>query len=517
MLVVSGAQLDALPLRPYPELSGGSRVGDLIGPDPLENYVWKKPAAGYQIFDDLPIEVVGQPASSFDGLDSLKTAHPNVSVLGPGVLRLKFQQEGASWVSFDSPNADLNISTVTMSISENRRRAPDESATPVAHAGAESGLKTYRLELNAQLYEGVRYAWIDIKNNTSPVGGEAFKQWSITGLRRTNQVVPTNYDGSFKCSDSQLQKLWYTGAYTTRATFTVEKGEVFLGSILMSRGDRIAFLGDAYVAQATALAAFGRSGYQICKTSLNYTKAINNNIQPYWIMWVLSVIDYYDQSADVPALAYFSPWIEKRLAYARDVLMPATATFSAPLRWSRDDDRVGFGFEFPDIPHAQYAYRALVVEACSRYSTALEQGLKNSTGAAEWRTLAEKYKSQIRSEGTAASEGATASESAASSGEGGVSSSEWYAAWGMHASADAINANVTTAAEEAAMLKDPSVFGDPLQLPSLRCHTVLCCAVLYSYCTHTVLILYSYCTHTVLILYSYCTHTVLILPPSQSV
>jgi hypothetical protein len=40
--------------------------------------------------------------------------------------------------------------------------------------------------------------------------------------------------------------------------------------------------------------------------------------------------------------------------------------------------------------------------------------------------------------------------------------------------------------------------------------------ILYSYCTHTVLmhvdkVLYSYCTHTVLILYSYCTHAVLIL------
>ena len=37
----------------------------------------------------------------------------------------------------------------------------------------------------------------------------------------------------------------------------------------------------------------------------------------------------------------------------------------------------------------------------------------------------------------------------------------------MHAAADAINANVTTAAEATAMLDDPRFFGDPLQLPSL--------------------------------------------------
>jgi hypothetical protein len=405
----------------------------------VENYVWTKIEPGYQIFDDLPIEVSGEPASSFDGLDTLKTPNPKVRVLGPGVLRLKFKQEGASWLSFDSPDLGNSTNRVAMGISENRLPAPDESNHLTQYN------TTYRLELNAELYEGVRYAWMNI---AAPNPNEqAFEEWTITGLRRTNQVVPTNYDGRFSCSDSQLQKLWYTGAYTTRVTFTVQKGQVFLGSILMERGDRIAFLGDAYVAQATALAAFGKSGYQICKSSLNYTKDIGNNIEPYWIMWVTSVLDYYDQSNDLAGLAYFAPWIDKRLIHARDVLVPSAELFQAPLRWSRDDDRVGFGFEFPDIPHAQYAFRALVVEACARYADALENGLKNSTGAAEWRALATKYKTKIRSEGT--------------------KGSEWYASWGMHAGADAINAKITTAAEEQAMLTDPSVFGDPLQLPSL--------------------------------------------------
>jgi hypothetical protein len=59
------------------------------------------------------------------------------------------------------------------------------------------------------------------------------------------------------------------------------------------------------------------------------------------------------------------------------------------------------------------------------------------------------------------------------------------------------------------------IIGTVLILYSYCTHTVLILysytvLILYSYCTHTVLILCSYCTHTVLILYSYCPHTVLI-------
>ena len=51
----------------------------------------------------------------------------------------------------------------------------------------------------------------------------------------------------------------------------------------------------AQVAQATALAAFGN--YKVLASSNNYTKDISNGIEPYWVMWVLSCLDYWDATA----------------------------------------------------------------------------------------------------------------------------------------------------------------------------------------------------------------------------
>lgn len=154
--------------------------------------------------------------------------------------------------------------------------------------------------------------------------------------------MPTNYEGSFESADALLTKIWYTGAYTVKITQVVTcsglnerrknmsvHGGVesiiitcgntwgwyydcllmfrfllpsvcssqvgkgidsvggYLGSELKDRGDRIAFLGDAHVTQASALVAFGN--FDMLARSNNYTKDIGNDIQPYWIMWCMSV------------------------------------------------------------------------------------------------------------------------------------------------------------------------------------------------------------------------------------
>jgi len=63
--------------------------------------------------------------------------------------------------------------------------------------------------------------------------------------------------------------------------------------------------GDAHVAQATALVSLGN--FQVLADSNNYTATISTPIQPYWVMWVLSVLDYYDASADVSLLKLLAP------------------------------------------------------------------------------------------------------------------------------------------------------------------------------------------------------------------
>ena len=106
-----------------------------------------------------------------------------------------------------------------------------------------------------------------------------------------SQVVPANYGGSFYSSDAQLTRLWWVGAYTTRVTIVSERDpetnatSAYLGSILMARGDRIAFLGDAHVAQATALAAFSSDTYALLNASLQHTSTGSGaGIEPYLLM-----------------------------------------------------------------------------------------------------------------------------------------------------------------------------------------------------------------------------------------
>ena len=283
-------------------------------------------------------------------------------------------------------------------------------------------------------------------------------KWTITNLRRVSQAVPVNYEGSYSSSDPFLTRLWYVGAFTTRATFvsSVSKGTgqitAYLGSILMNRGDRIAFLGDAHVAQATALAAFGRSAYPLVSSSNEYCATIGNDIEPYNLMWVLSVLDYNDIAGDAAAFAHILPKVLSQLKRTRDIVYPAAMHNQAHLRWSRDDDRMGFGFEFPDIPNAQCAYRALAAAAMTRFGAALTAA-GNATGGAEWSALGEQYTRDFsRRDGD-----------------------RWWEQCGMHGTGDAVNAGVppsnmtdkSPAAKAARAALIASWFSDPLQLASL--------------------------------------------------
>ena len=99
---------------------------------------------------------------------------------------------------------------------------------------------------------------------------------------------------------------------------------------------------------------------------------------------------------DKAAMGLLTPWIIQRLEHAR-VLYAQAVNSSAALRWSRDDDRMGFGFEFSDIPEAQRAFRALTIEACSRFGAVMKQ-LGNATAAAEYTGAAASYVKELRAD-----------------------------------------------------------------------------------------------------------------------
>ena len=73
-----------------------------------------------------------------------------------GLITAKFAQEGACWVEFDSDGFERSGAKMDMTISENRLPGEVHNLHPSAHNG------TYRLEPNNQLYEGIRYVFINV-------------------------------------------------------------------------------------------------------------------------------------------------------------------------------------------------------------------------------------------------------------------------------------------------------------------------------------------------------------------
>ena len=92
------------------------------------------------------------------------------------------------------------------------------------------------------------------------------------------------------------------------------------------------------MAQASALAAFGN--FEVLGSSNNYTKDISSGIDPYWVMWVLSCLDYWDATGDRPSMERMTTWIVQRLDHAQQLYIQAVNN-SAALHWSREDDRMG--------------------------------------------------------------------------------------------------------------------------------------------------------------------------------
>ena len=335
--------------EPYRPVHGGSYSGLFVkeSPDPLITYQWNNPKASdsLEVYALQPKKVIGIPNSSF------KQVNSQIRVSGKGWLMFDFGVESAGWLEFDS---DDLIDSVEMSISEYNEPA-------IVNAGAQHPIKTmvpikyghtYRLELNDALYEGVRFAWIHVINFTRP--------WHIKNVRLVCQVRPTNYKGSFFCNDSLLTRIWYTGSYLVKLNMLQD----YFGAILMERSDRHSWTGDAYPAQAAALSAFGN--YDVIKKNIEYTSSQNNGIAAYSLYWVLSLVDYYNYSGDTAFFRKYAANADRRLekAYTEYDHLP-------PLNFMGWDERLGAGFENPQIAECQNTYKMLCINAWKQFAKAI--------------------------------------------------------------------------------------------------------------------------------------------------
>ena len=346
---------------PYHFLKG-KPVGEKIpySPDPLVNYRWKHVDAN----DDLEVYVL-KPISLFcDAPENISIrSNTDLVIQDSCHIRFDFGQVNAGWLEFECDNLPENV---TCSISEYNEPAvfnfgsehPEKTLEPKRCGN------TYRLELNKQLYEGVRFAWIHVK--------DVERKFRIRNVRLVCQTKPTNYEGRFISNNEQLNRIWYTAAYTVRLNLLKD----YFGAILMERSDRHSWTGDAHTSQAAALVAFGN--YDFIRKNILYTANQFNGILSYSLYWVHSLLDYYQYTGDLSLLDSLQANACQKLdmAYQHYEQLPSISFYG----W---DERLGAGFENPDCSEARTAYKMLSIQTWKRFALILRE-----TGQTK---LAQKY------------------------------------------------------------------------------------------------------------------------------
>lgn len=397
--------LTAQQAKSYKAVTGVSKGKPfLYSPDPLVNMRWPSPRATDQLETYVlhPVSYNTSSRTSFD-MKNFQMEHM-ITVNGPGDIRFDFGRVSAGWLEFDS---DDLADSVSMSISEYNEPAivnlgPSHSfktAIPIKDG------RTYRLVLNKQWYEGVRFGWLHIETHK--------RQWHIKNLRLVCQIKPTNYNGSFTCSDPELTRIWYTGAYTVKLNLLHD----YFGAILMDRGDRQSWTGDAYPAQAASMVAFGN--FDFVKKNLQNTAKLDNGIASYSLYWVLSLIDYVNYTGDTAFAQLYMANASKKLdlAFQQFGKNPQLAFYG----W---DERLGAGFENPENAESQNAYSMLSIRAWKEYSVLMGK-IGNISQADKYLKYANEAISSIRKQGN------------------------WLQTFGLHAAADAINTGMTTTKEDS--------------------------------------------------------------------
>ena len=427
--------------EPYLPLNGGSFSGNPIPfhPDPLATYVWSSTvnASILQYYTMYPVTVSLTPDThdgAIDNIDSLLTPNStNVLVSGPGGIQIDFGVEGACWLEFESSSLlPVDLPAVTLSIGETNEycitNLGPKVGVPVSY-NLGNGVMMYRLEIPhtpvTDLYEGVRFAWI--RFNTTPS-----VPFEITAFRAQCQIKPTNWGGSFEASgDPMLSKIWYTGAYTVKVNLLSDQ----FGSILIYRGDRFSWTGDAHVAQATAMAALGN--YPFVLQNLLFTKDNCNGIESYCLYLCQSVYDYYMATNDTASILYLADYVNPKLEHAHDVWGTQVA-----LGFYSWDDRAGSGFDAAHSQEAQAAYRHLAIWSWRQWATVL-RSLGLTQNATHFDSYADNAITASRDNGN----------------------SPWYSSFGWFALTDAINGNWTTNDEIAEMI--PLTFNDSTTICAL--------------------------------------------------
>lgn len=388
--------------EPYKTVSGGDFTGKAIewSPDPLSSFRFNDTRADSElnVFKAYPVKYFVDNKNSFQNTDSVLSDKTDITVKGNGNIVFDFGIEFAAWLEIESPDLPT-CESVRLSVSEYNMpqyvnkgpQSPRKTGYP-----KKIGCNIYRLELNPELYEGVRFGFLHVENYKN--------DFHITSVRLICQIKPSNYDGSFYCDNEMLNRIWYTAAYCVRTNFKKD----YLSAILIDRGDRHSWTGDAYISQKAAMLSFSCFDYIL--KNLKYTSSHSNGIESYELLWVFSLIDYYYHSADKDGVLDLLPCAEEKLSHAYEVWgkNPSLTFFG----W---DERQGAGFETPDIYENQFSYKALAIECFIKYAGMLK-ALDKHDEAKRYVAYARRKTNEITKD------------------------DKWYRSTGLHAFSGAVNA-----------------------------------------------------------------------------
>ena len=247
------------------------------------------------------------------------------------------------------------------------------------------------------------------------------------------------------------------GGYTVKLNLLTDA----IGSILDQRGDRtpkgvfVGFSGDAHVAQAASMVAFGNFG--LVKSMQRQLSAFDSVYGTYCMYWVLSLWDYFVATHDTPFVRamLFAADRKMRRSYNRAFKPLPPAPKRHTMRYAGWDERFNFAqltAKGDFYPENNYIMRALYVRA-SKKMAALADAVGNFSLAASYRAEAEKMATRIRS------------------GAGGdTPGDEWWRPFGLHASAHAVNAGLVN--ETEAPLVFASRFNDSGKV--MQCFVLKC-------------------------------------------
>ncbi|GGH04246.1 alpha-L-rhamnosidase-related protein [Mucilaginibacter phyllosphaerae] len=143
------------------------------------------------------------------------------------------------------------------------------------------------------------------------------------------------YLGSFNCSDTLLNKIWQTGAYTVHLNM-----QDYLWDGI--KRDRLVWIGDMHPETSTIAAVFGNN--EVVPKSLDMVRDITplpgymNGIISYSMWWIIIQRDWYMHNGDLP-------YLQKQKTYLIKLLQNYAAQVNAD-----NSEKLANGWRFLDWP-----------------------------------------------------------------------------------------------------------------------------------------------------------------------